>query len=104
MYQPVANTTFSPINTLTTTAHLDKKYSVFAQYQFTVWSTNQDFYSKLLVNDNNGHTVENCCTKTLATGFWIANLNAGHYTIEIHYKSSVAINVQAKGIGKLQYK
>ena len=30
-----SNTTFSPINTLTTTVHLDKPYSVFVHYQFT---------------------------------------------------------------------
>ena len=29
------------------------------------------------------------------TGLWMTNLNAGIYTIEIHYKSPVAINILA---------
>ena len=33
-----ASSTFSPINTLTTTVHLDKPYSVFVHYQFTIFS------------------------------------------------------------------
>ena len=45
LHLPASNT-FSPINTLTTTVHLDKPYSVFVHYQFTFKSIN-DFYSKL---------------------------------------------------------
>ena len=90
-----ASNTFSPINTLTTTVHLDKPYSVFVHYQFTFGSSNNEFYSKLLVNDNNAgsliHTGKQA-HKT-ATGLWMANLNAGHYTFEIHYKSPVAIHI-----------
>ena len=33
---PVSNT-FSPINTLTTTVHLDKPISVFVHYKFTIF-------------------------------------------------------------------
>ena len=47
-----ASNTFSPINTLTTTVHLDKPYSVFAHYQFTLHLPNTDIYSKLLVDDD----------------------------------------------------
>ena len=92
-----ASSTFSPINTLTTTVHLDKPYSVFVHYQFTTKNYNYSLYSKLLVNDRNaGSLIHNGKQdhKTL-TGFWMANLNAGYYTIEIHYKSPVAINVGA---------
>ena len=61
-----ASNTFSPINTLTTMVHLDKPYSVFVHYQFTLQSSNQDFYSKLLVNDNNaGSLVHSEYIKTL---------------------------------------
>ena len=96
LHLPVSNT-FSPINTLTTTVHLDKPYSVFVHYQFTLLFTNQDFYSKLLVNDNNaGSLIHSGKQKHKnPTGFWMANLNAGHYTIQIHYKSPKAINVGA---------
>ena len=92
-----ASSTFTPINTLTTTVHLDKPYSVFVHYQATVGTTGYDFYSKLLINNNNtGSLIHSGKQKHKnAIGFWMANLNAGHYTIEIHYKSPVAINIQA---------
>ena len=86
-----ASDTFSPINTLTTTVHLDKPYSVFVHYQFTLATHGYDFYSKLLVNDNNAGSL----IRTLI-GFWMANLNSGHYTYEIHYKSPEAIQMKAK--------
>jgi len=31
----------------------------------------------------------------MATGFYMANLNPGHYRFEVHYKSPVAINMPA---------
>ena len=92
-----ASSTFSPINTLTTTVHLDKPYSVFVHYQVTLYKSNQDFYSTLLVSNNNAGSMIHSgkqIHKNLI-GFWMANLNAGYYTIEIHYKSPVAINVPA---------
>ena len=52
-----ASNTFSPINTLTTTVHLDKSYSVFVHYQITWKALSQDFYSKLLVNDINAGSL-----------------------------------------------
>ena len=95
LHLPASNT-FSPINTLTTTVHLDKPYSVFVHYQFTLYSKNQDFYSKLLVNDNNAGSLVHSGKRDdhkNPTGYWMTNLNAGHYSIEIHYKSPVAVNV-----------
>ena len=87
-----ASNTFSPINTLTTTVHLDKPYSVFVHHQFTMGSTGYDFYSKLLVNDNNaGSMVHNGKQQhKISIGFWMANLNAGHYTFEIQYVTRFA--------------
>ena len=92
-----ASNTFSPINTLTTTVHLDKPYSVFVHYQFTFHALNQDFYSKLLVNDNNAGSVLHSGKQGHKNpiGFWMANLNAGYYRFEIHYKSPVAIYIGA---------
>ena len=89
-----ASNTFSPINTLTTTVHLDKPYSVFVHYQFSVYLYITDLYSKLLVNDNNAGSLIHSGKQVHKnpTGFWMANLNAGHYTFEIHYKSPKAIN------------
>ena len=94
---PASETSFSPVNVLTTTVHLTKPYSVFVHYQFTFKTSNQDFYSKLLVNDNNAGSLVHSGKQTHKnpTGFWMANLNAGHYTFEIHYKSPVAVNAPA---------
>ena len=92
---PVSNT-FSPINALTTTVHLDKPYSVFVHYQFTLRTPNQDFYSKLLVNYINAGSLIHSGKQQhkTVTGFWMANLNAGHYTFKIYYKSPVAIHTK----------
>ena len=92
-----ASSTFSSINTLTTTVHLDKPYSVFVHYQFTLFTDNQDFYSKLLVNDRNAGSLIHSGKQQHKNpiGLWMANLNAGYYTFEIHYKSPAAINVGA---------
>ena len=94
LHLPASNI-FSPINTLTTTVHLDKPYSVFVHYQFTLRTSNTDVYIKLLVNDNNAGSLIHSGKQyyKTPTGFWMANLNAGHYTFEIHYKSLKAINV-----------
>ena len=89
-----ATSTFKPITTLTTTIHIAKPYSVFVHYQIT-FATANDFYSKLLINyANAGSLVRsgNQYYKT-ATGFYMANLNPGYYTFEVHYKSPVAINL-----------
>ena len=77
--------------------YLDKPCSVFVHYQFTLRTDNKEFYSKLLVNDNNAGSLIHTGKQghKTATGFWMANLNAGHYTFEIHYKSPVAVNVPA---------
>ena len=96
LHLPATNT-FSPVNVLTTTVHLTKPHSVIVHYQFTFWSSNQDFYSKLLVNDNNAGSLVHSGNQLHKnpTGFWMANLNAGHYNFEIHYKSSAAFNILA---------
>ena len=92
-----ATSTFKPITTLTTLIHLDKPYSVFAHYQLTVYSADgsKEFYSKLLINYANAGSLVHSGNETFktATGFYMANLNPGLYTFEIHYKSPVAINV-----------
>ena len=92
-----ATSTFKPITTLTTNIHIDKPYSVFVHYQITLQGGKKDFYSKLLINySNSGSLVHsgNNHFKT-ATGFYMANLNPGYYTFEVHYKSPVAINMAA---------
>ena len=61
-------------------------------------SVNKDFYSnKLLINYANAGSLVHSGNQVLktATGFYMANLNPGYYTFEVHYKSPVAINMPA---------
>ena len=92
-----ATNTFQPITTLTTNIHIDKPYTVFVHYQITMQTSNTDFYSKLLINYSNAGSLVhsgNQYYKT-ATGFYMAKLNPGRYSFEVHYKSPVAINMPA---------
>ena len=97
LHLPATNT-FSPINTLTTTVHLENSYSIFVHYQFTFHTLNKnnDLFCKLIVNDVNAGSLIHTGKQEhkTPTGFWMANLNAGQYTFEIHYKSPVAINTR----------
>ena len=98
LYLP-ATTTFKPIATLSTKIHLvDKCYAAFIHYQITFLSANADFQSKLLINYANAGSLVHSGKQyyKTATGFYMANLNPGYYTIEIHYKSPVAINMPAE--------
>ena len=90
-----ATDTFQPITTLTTNIHIDKPYTVFVHYQITMQTSNTDFYSKLLINYSNAGSLVHSGNQyyKAATGFYMANLNPGHYTFEVHYKSPVAINM-----------
>ena len=92
-----ATSTFKPITTLTTNIHIDKPYSVFVHYQITMGTANKDFYSKLLINYSNAGSLVHTGNQgyKTATGFYMANLNPGYYTFEVHYKSPVAINMAA---------
>ena len=91
-----ATSTFKPITTLTTNIHIDKPYSVFVDYQIILQSMNKDFYSKLLINYANAGSLVHSGNQTFktATGFYMANLNPGYYTFEVHYKSPVTINME----------
>ena len=93
-----ATATLKPIGTLTMKTHIvDKRHAAFIHYQITFQSANADFQPKLLINNANAGSLVhtgNQFYKT-ATGFYIANLNPGYYTTEVHYKSPVAINMPA---------
>ena len=92
-----ATSTFEPITTLTTNIHIDKPYSVFVHYQITMGTESKDFYSKLLINYSNSGSLVHSGNQgyKAATGFYMANLNPGYYTFEVHYKSPVVINMPA---------
>ena len=97
LYLP-ATSTFKPIATLTTKIHLvDKTYAAFIHYQITFEGANADFQCKLLINYANAGSLVHSGNQhyKTATGFYMANLNPGYYSIELHYKSPVAINMPA---------
>ena len=104
LYIP-ATSTFQPVNALTTNIHILKPCSVFIHYQITLHSSNRDFYSKLQINYANAGSLVHSGNQhyKTATGFYMANLNPGYYTFEVHYKSPVAINMPAVRTGRLQY-
>ena len=92
---------FKPIAPLTIQLHLTSSYSVFVNYQITVDSS-AHFWSKLQIShDDDGLTnagslvhYGNQAYKT-ATGYWMDNIQPGHYIFEVHYKSSSSISVAA---------
>ena len=86
---------FKPIHNLTIKLHLEKSYAVFVHYQMTMQFPNQDFYSKLLINYANAGSMVHTGNQhyKTATGFYMANLNPGDYTFEVHYKSPATINM-----------
>ena len=90
-----ATSTFQPVHPLTTTIHVSKPSSVFVHYGITFHSTGKDFYSKLQVNNFNAGSMVHTGNQRYktATGLWMASLNPGKYTLEVHYKSPVDINM-----------
>ena len=92
---------FRPIDALTLSLHFTSPVSVFVNYQITVGSTAY-FWTKLQITrdydglTNAGSIVRyyNQAYKT-ATGYWMENLEPGHYTFEVHYKSTSSISVSS---------
>ena len=92
---------FKAIAPLTIQLHLTSSYSVFVNYQITVDSS-AHFWSKLQIShDDDGLTNAGSLVHygnqayKIATGYWMDNLEPGHYTFEVHYKSSTSISVAA---------
>ena len=94
-------TTFQPIDALTLSLSFTSTVSVFVNYQITVGSTTY-FWTKLqITSDYDGLTnagalvhYHNQAYKT-ATGYWVDNLEPGHYTFEVHYKSTSSISISS---------
>jgi len=84
-----ATTTFKQINNLQTNLHLGTDCTVFIYYQMTLQSESVDFHSKLVINNyNSGSLVHSGVHKFKSpTGFYMANLEAGDYNIQVQYKS-----------------
>ena len=92
---------FKPIDALTLSLSFTSAVSIFVNYQITVDSSGY-FWSKLQINRNDygltnaGSLVHfyNQAYKT-ATGYWMDNLEPGHYTFVVHYKSTSSISVSS---------
>ena len=92
---------FRPIDALTLSLHFTSTVSVFVNYQITVGSTAY-FWTKLQITRNDdgltnaGSIVRyyNQNYKT-ATGYWMDNLEPGHYTFVVHYKSTSSISMSS---------
>ena len=93
-----AASTFKSIAALTMKIHIvDKCHAAFIHYYVMLESVNADFQTKLLINY--AITGSLVCSGNqkyrTATGFYLANLSPGYYTIKVHYKLPVAINMPA---------
>ena len=96
-----ATSTFIPIDALTLSLHFRSTVSVFVNYQIAVDSSAQ-FSTKLQVTrDNDGLTNAGSIVhyhtqnyKT-ATGYFMDNLEPGHYTFEVHYTSTSTISMSS---------
>ena len=94
-----STSTFRPIDALTLSLYFSSSFSVFVNYQITVGSTTQ-FWTKLQVtHDDDGLTNAGSLVRyytqnyKTATGYWMDNLEPGHYTFEVHYKSTSSISM-----------
>ena len=94
---------FEPVESLTVTVHLNKYYNVFVHYQMTLQSNGYDFWSKLQITDaktgstfNAGSLVHSGTQRyKTASGYWMARLAPGYYTVEVWYKSPISISVSS---------
>ena len=94
-----STSTFQPIDALTMSLSFTSAVSVFVNYQIAVGSTAQ-FWTKLQITRNDdgltnaGSLVRyyNQAYKT-ATGYWMDNLEPGHYTFVVYYKSTSSISM-----------
>ena len=94
-----STSTFLPIDALTLSVYFSSTFSVFVNYQITVGSTTQ-FWTKLqITRDDDGLTNAGSLVRyytqnyKTATGYWMDNLEPGHYTFEVHYKSTSSISM-----------
>ena len=96
-----STSTFRPIDALTLSLYFTSTVSVFVNYQITVGSTAQ-FWTKLqITRDNDGLTNAGSIVRyytqsyKTATGYYMDNLEPGHYTFEVHYKSTSSISMSS---------
>ena len=96
-----STSTFTAIDALTLSLRFTSPVSVFVNYQITVGSTAQ-FSTKLLIaRDYDGPTNAGSIVRyytqsyKTATGYYMDNLEPGHYTFEVHYTSTSTISMSS---------
>ena len=94
-----STSTFQPINALTLSLSFTSTVSVFVNYQITVGSSAQ-FWTKLQITHyddglTNAGSLVHYYTQPYktATGYWMDNLEPGHYTFAVYYKSTSSISM-----------
>ena len=96
-----STSTFRPIDALTVSIYLSSSFSIFVNYQITQ-TTSGEFWTKLQIShDDNGLNNAGSLVRyytqgsKTATGYWMDNLEPGHYTFEVHYKYTSSISISA---------
>ena len=94
-----STSTFRSIDSLTVSLYFSSSFSVLVNYQITVVSSAQ-FWTKLQITRNddgltNAGSLVRYYTQSskTTTGYWMDNLEPGHYTFEVHYKSTSSISM-----------
>ena len=96
-----STSTFQPIDALTLSLSFTSTVSVFINYQIIVGAS-ADFWTKLQISHNydgltNAGSLVHYHTQNYktATGYWMDNLEPGHYTFVVYYKSTSSISVSS---------
>ena len=96
-----STSTFTAIDALTLSLYFTSTVSVFVNYQITVGSTAQ-FKTKLQIAHNddgltNAGSIVRYHTQSYktATGYYMDNLEPGHYIFEVHYTSTSSISMSS---------
>ena len=89
---------------LTISLHFTSTFSVFVNHQITVGSTAK-FWTKLQITRNDdgltnaGSLRYDTQNYKTATGYWMDDLEPGHYTFKVHYKGCVYFSDWTKRTG-----
>ena len=96
-----STSTFQPIDALTLSLSFTSTVSVFVNYQITVGSSAQ-FWTKLQITRNddgltNAGSLVRYYTQNYktVTGYWMDNLEPGHYTFVVYYQSTSSISISS---------
>lgn len=90
-----STSTFKPIGALSTRIHVTESATLFIHYQLSFHDSSCDFKSILQVNSFNAGSMVHIGIQQnykTATGYYMAYINPGYYSIEVHYTASSSIS------------